>query len=213
MGAVRRRRRPDRCSRSPADRRERRPARTEGAHRERPGSHAGGGLSVADLIAKVGAPTAPAQPSPHQPMRPTSRRAGRGCRPSRGRAGHARRPAGHPGHRDPGLLAEVVSELPDLEVANYPNGHGPNRTDADADATPTRPRRPQAETAQTGPADVCWPARSLAAVFAVLALALTGGAWQWSTSKNSPPQHDQRARPALERHPSTPMASTATKTS
>ena len=65
---------------------------------------------------------------------------------------------------------EVVSELPDLEAANYPH----DDTSEAPERKPKSRRRP-----------MLLAARSLAALFAVLALVLTGGAWQWSTSKNN----------------------------
>ena len=63
----------------------------------------------------------------------------------------------------------------------------PNR-DTEAPARPSgESRRPSEadEVSPTRPAPILLAGRSLAALFAVLALVLTGGAWQWSTSKNN----------------------------
>jgi LCP family protein required for cell wall assembly len=49
----------------------------------------------------------------------------------------------------------------------------------------TSPRQDPAPTPTSGRRPMVLAARSLAALFAVLALALTGGAWQWSAAKNS----------------------------
>ena len=131
------------------------------------GSHADGALSVADLIAKIGAPTA-----------------------SRHRHHRAAEEASEIDEIEvtpdvpldledtqvidtPAYSLELLSELPDLRdipAANYPND--------DAEQIP-------APTAERGRRPVLLAARSLAALFAVLALTLTGGAWQWSTSKNN----------------------------
>ncbi len=159
------------------------PSPDDGAHRrqaeppvehpegeaEKVGSHADGAVSVADLIAKIGAPSAD--------------------RHSHHRAADEADEA----DIDPYEVAsdvpidlqdtqvidiaayshELVSELPDLrdpEAAKYPS----DDTDQDPAPKAKRGRRP-----------ILLAARSLAALFAVLALTLTGGAWQWSTSKNN----------------------------
>ena len=113
------------------------------------GCHNDGGVTVADLIAKVGAPS-----------------------PDRHRIAHHVAPDTEPSEvgldlpieqhdsrviDTPDYPLEVVSELPE-----------------DLPPIPKSRRRP-----------ILVAARSLAALFAVLALALTGGAWQWTTSKNS----------------------------
>jgi LCP family protein required for cell wall assembly len=151
---------------------------------ERAGSHASGALSVADLIAKVGANT-------------TGNR-------------HRRNDLDdEPPEPDPDVFVDqldtqvidipaysldVGSEIPDLEVTNYPNGDEPDLTaeapTASRSAKPKRIRRPKsAESPSPTPKSrrrpILLAARSMAALFAVLALALTGGAWQWSASKNN----------------------------
>ncbi|MGB8386975.1 LCP family protein [Mycobacterium sp.] len=128
---------------------------------EKVGCHTGGGVTVADLIAKVGAPTRD--------------------RPSHRHAAEHATPDTEPPEAAPDLpvdlqdtqVIEAVSPLPALEAADYPDGDecGPGRTTEMPTASRRRP--------------MLLAARSLAALFAVLALALTGGAWQWSTSKNN----------------------------
>lgn len=135
---------------------------------ETAGCHTGGGLTVADLIAKVGAPNA---------ARPSHRRAA---------------PDDEPDEAAPELPVELqdtqvipaysldaAAELPDLEAANYPNDDEFDTPEGDPapesrESTPKSRRRP-----------ILLAARSAAAFSAVLALVLTGGAWQWSASKNN----------------------------
>jgi len=158
---------------------------------EKAGCHTDGGLTVADLIAKVGAPT---------PDRPSHHRAA-DDEPSEVA------PDPHVDLQDtqvidtPAYSLAVAPEIPDLEAANYPN----DEFESDGTEAPTKPprRRPRwsrgtsaAPTPERAPRDrepkrksrsrpMLLAARSLAAFFAALALVLTGGAWQWSTSKNS----------------------------
>lgn len=132
---------------------------------DRGGSHAGGGVSVADLIAKIGAPDRPVH--------------------------HRAAPEDPESGDEPGLPIELqktqviddlaysldaVAELRDLEAADYPNDEADDDEAPDPveTAEPRRRRRP-----------LLLAARSTAALAAVLALATTGGAWQWSASKNA----------------------------
>ncbi len=145
---------------------------------DRVGSHAGGGLSVADLIAKVGAPTLD-RPS-HRHMAPDTE-------PSEASPGVAsnraadQTPDQTPDQQDteiieiPAYSFEGVSELPDLGATAYPNGH---KFESGSESG-------RAGEAPAGRRPMLLAGRSLAALFAVLALVLTGGAWQWSTSKNA----------------------------
>ncbi|SPM40355.1 hypothetical protein MNAB215_2552 [Mycobacterium numidiamassiliense] len=157
------------------------------ASSDRVGSHTGSGLSVAELIAKVGA-TPQGPPAHHH---------------------HASEPEFAEAVSDattamqdtqvienPAYLQDVFSELPDLEVADYPNGDEPESNDAVeelATSLPVKSRRiRKAKTPKDAASNrksrrrpVLIAARSLSALFAVLALALTGGAWQWSSSKNA----------------------------
>jgi LCP family protein required for cell wall assembly len=150
---------------------------------EKAGCHADGGLTVADLIAKVGAPST-ARPSRHHHVAPDA----------------------EPSDAEPDLPVDLqdtqvidtpaysldaASELPDLEAANYPDDEF--ESDGTAADTAPRDRRPEPNrasknrepksTARRRP--ILLAARSLAAFLAVLALAMTGGAWQWSASKNN----------------------------
>ncbi|RAV00392.1 LytR family transcriptional regulator [Mycobacterium colombiense] len=135
---------------------------------DRGGSHARGGVSVADLIAKIGAPDRPV----HHRAAPED-------------------PEPEPAGDEPGLPIELqttqviddlaysldaVAELRALEAADYPNDDG-----ADDDETPDSVET--AEPRRRRP--LLLAARSTAALAAVLALAMTGGAWQWSASKNA----------------------------
>ena len=60
-----------------------------------------------------------------------------------------------------------------------PPSRPPHRIGAAARSRASEPQ-PSASTARC-----CWPAARSAALFAVLALVLTGGAWQWSATKNN----------------------------
>ncbi len=163
-------------------------SRTAGT--EKTGCHADGGITVADLIAKVGAPTLD---------RPRHHHVAPDIEPSE-RAPHL--PVDQ---QDTQVLdalpysLEVVSELPDLEAANHRDGDGSASDLATQTPSASRrvlPRRIRRTSAPEAPSTrerktksrrrpMLLAARSLAALFAVLALALTGGAWQWSTSKNN----------------------------
>ncbi|MCV7441616.1 LCP family protein [Mycobacterium paraense] len=143
---------------------------------DKAGCHADGGLTVADLIAKVGAPNA---------ARPSHRRA-------------APDPEPDPYEAEPGLPVELqdtqvietpaysldpAAELPDLEAANYPNDDeldGPAAASEADEAPEGREAKPKSRRRP-----ILLAARSAAAFSAVVALALTGGAWQWSASKNN----------------------------
>ena len=154
------------------------------------GCHTDGGLSVADLIAKLGAPT-------HD-------------RPNHHHVAQHEAPDDEPSQvapdvpadqqdtqviDTPAYLFEVVAELPDLGAATYPNGGDFHESEADGTSeVPTASRRrirsksaaeaPESER-KSGHRPILLAGRSLATLFAVLALVLTGGAWQWSTSKNA----------------------------
>jgi LCP family protein required for cell wall assembly len=154
---------------------------------ERPargGSHASGALSVADLIAKVGAS---------------------------GTGTHHRRAAldDELSEPDPEMFADlqdtqiidtpaysldVVSEVPDLGLTNYSSGEEPElepTVEEPAESRPVKPkriRRLKSAAKSAKPKSRRRPfllaLRSMAALCAGVALVLTGGAWQWSTSKN-----------------------------
>jgi LCP family protein required for cell wall assembly len=126
-------------------------------------NHAHGGVSVADLIAKVagdgtGLPKVTkrrrAEPGPAPPVEPAY---------------------SDPDSQNTEVIAAVTydAELPDLISPRVP----PSRIDGDGVAAPPEEPhgRPKAMVA----------GRALAALIAVLALALTGGAWQWQSAKNN----------------------------
>ncbi len=163
---------------------------------EKGGSHADGALTVADLIAKVGAPIG----------RPTHHRAARHFAP------HS-----EPFEAAPDLPVDeqdtqVIEALPyslevdsDLPALDDPDPDGDEAGSDRTTATPRASRRVlrgrNRRTSAPGASDtgestgerktksrrhpMLLAARSLAALLAVLALAATGGAWQWSTSKNN----------------------------
>jgi LCP family protein required for cell wall assembly len=155
---------------SPGSRRPAAPSRRAGRE-QHTGSHAGGGPTVAELIAKVGA--AP-------------------------RSGHHRAapeppaPAQHAGY-----AAELASEIPDLDALAHRRPLVVDGSDAEPTAAlpvasgrvpPTRVGEPPQRPGEEPPSSrrpILLAGRTVAALIAVLALALTGGAWQWSTSKNN----------------------------
>lgn len=140
----------------------------------RRGSHREGTLTVADLIAKVGAPdidpgnqhAAPDVEEPETAAQPM--------------LSHDRHIAG----------IAYASELPDLDRIYPPDG-GVDAAETQRLSTPTTvvPRADQATVRTRRPARarrrVLLAGRAAAALLAVLTLALTGGAWQWSASKNN----------------------------
>jgi LCP family protein required for cell wall assembly len=144
-------------------------------HTERAGSHTEGGLTVAELIAKVGAPI-PDRPTRHHVAPDTeSQAAAPGLsvelRPTQV-------------IYTPAYSLDVSSELPDLETAIYPSGDE-SEHDGTEGPIPSRRVRRSLPKAKSRRRPILLAARSLAALFAALALVLTGGAWQWSTSKNA----------------------------
>jgi LCP family protein required for cell wall assembly len=153
------------------------------------GSHTDGGLTVADLIAKIGGPVAErprhhhALPDADEHETPTP--------------GHAR----HENYDAYALLspAEYNYDLPDLDAIH----RGPSIGDADVEQTTVLPKTsvrlrparlveaPAAEPKADKPAPkrrrrgaVMLAGRLVIATIAAAALAMTGGAYQWSTSKN-----------------------------
>ncbi len=158
------------------------PVEPKAGETERGGSHTGGVLTVAELIAKVGAPI-PGRPSHHHLAPDTE---------------SAEVAPDLPIDLQPTQVIEipaysldVVSELPDLGAADYPNGDEPEpeRTKAPAGrsaaAASKKAPRTRAPKPKSGRRPILLAARSLAALLAAVALAATGGAWQWSASKNA----------------------------
>ena len=157
------------------------------------GCHASGALTVADLIAKIGAPTSHRH---HHHFAAADEDA----------------PNVAADEQDTQVIdtaaypLDLLSELPDLGAAHYPTQDQPTQDEPEpAEAPPAsrrrlrgRTRRVSAATAPKAPGErsaqhrrrpILLAGRSLAALVAVLALAMTGGAWQWSTSKNARLNH------------------------
>ncbi|HEY0228943.1 MAG TPA: LCP family protein [Mycobacterium sp.] len=158
---------------------------------ERVGSHASGALSVAELIAKVGAPSQGPPAHHHHTHHHTSEPEFAEAAPDMSFDLQDTLVI-----ENPAYMQDIFSELPDLELANYPNGDEPESDDAVEELATPRPvksrRIRKAKTPQDAATNrksrrrpVLMAARSLSALFAVLALVLTGGAWQWSSSKNA----------------------------
>lgn len=152
---------------------------------EHTGSHAGGGVSVADLIAKIGAPDRPVHrraapdadpPEPELPEPEFSE-------PEFSEPYHAE-PEPEPLELqktqvidDLAYSFDAVSELRELMATDYPNDDEPDEQPSDAvDTAAEEPKRRR---------PMLLAGRSVAALAAVLSLVMTGGAWQWSTSKNA----------------------------
>jgi LCP family protein required for cell wall assembly len=168
------------------------------------GSHTDGGLTVADLIAKVGAPVAgrprhhhaapdsePADPKPQLPI----------DEQDNGYGAYA-----------PSAASEYAYDLPDLDDARLQ----PLIDEADVERTTVLPKtsaRPRParliDDVPAAPADeepapkrrrrrgaLLLVGRLAAATIAAAALAMTGGAWQWSTTKN----HRLNTVSALDQH-------------
>ncbi|HEU4362440.1 MAG TPA: LCP family protein, partial [Mycobacterium sp.] len=142
----------------------------------RRGSHAEGALTVAELIARVGGTGVANGPS-HRRAAPE---------PEDSERWH---------DRDIADIA-YASELPDLNrIHHAPASAGPaERRPAAGRPGPIRVLPTPEAIPRSGPRSryrmparrrVLLAGRAAAALLAVLALALTGGAWQWSTSKNN----------------------------
>ena len=144
------------------------------------GSHATGELTVAELIARIGGADAAAAP----------RRRRRGAAPADPEPDRTPPAAAQPDDPTADAVTEVFralgaeAELPDLnrwvpqqEPAAPRRRRLPLRIGARRPARPRPAARPRRRMLAAG--------RVLAALIAVLSLTLTGGAWQWSASKNN----------------------------
>jgi LCP family protein required for cell wall assembly len=166
------------------------PARDD--HSRAAGCHTTGELTVADLIARVGGP--PTDRPRHHHAVPDVEPFGAGPQPLSGPD------SGQDTHRLSTAStygSDLVAELPDLNLAGDPRDaehqSEPGQTavlpTASERVPPVRIRRTSVPPQQPDPKPRHRPmllaGRSIAALFAVSALALTGGAWQWSTSKNN----------------------------
>jgi LCP family protein required for cell wall assembly len=153
------------------------------------GCHTDGGLTVADLIAKIGGPTA---------TRPSRHHAAPDLEPPE--AASARPGDEHDDEYD--AYAVPVSPAYDFPLPDLEAGHLETRTGgANTERTTVLPRTPvttrPARIVDEPAADemlkrkpkrrrngVMLAGRLTAAAIAAAALALTGGAWQWSATKN-----------------------------
>jgi LCP family protein required for cell wall assembly len=163
-------------------------------------------VTVADLIAKItGAPadlpSRHAAPEPEPPPRPATPRRAAPPRaatpppaspppaPRRSRQPKPLRPKSQPENLsdpDTEVIPRVsyTDEIPDLAALRRAHLErvAPERVgDPAADLVD----RPKNKTNRKAHRRVMLAGRSLAAVFAVLALAMTGGAWQWQSTKNN----------------------------
>ncbi|MGH3966744.1 MAG: LCP family protein, partial [Mycobacterium sp.] len=139
------------------------------------GCHTDGGLTVADLIAKIGAPNT---------GRPSRRRAAPEAEPPQSAPEQPDRSVAAPQYHYDAYAAATssayASELPDLEIAHRSDRVPPARIIGDPDAA--KPRAPKPKRKHR---PLLAAGRAMAALIAVLSLAMTGGAWQWSASKNN----------------------------
>src|SRR5689334_5017670 len=146
------------------------------------------GVAVADLIAKITG-SVPAdlagQPEPEPPPPPQPRRRRQQQRQPRQLRLAAIVPSRSSDPSDPDT--EVIpaishaDELPDLAALRRARAEriAPKRLGEPAAEPIVPPKKPKTRRR------VMLAGRSLAALFAVLALAMTGGAWQWQSSKNN----------------------------
>ncbi|MBW0019886.1 MAG: LCP family protein [Mycobacterium sp.] len=136
---------------------------------EKTGSHADGAVSVADLIAKVGAPI-PQQPTHHHLADDADDEATDDELDDT------------PTIATPTYSFELLSELPDLGADRYPpDDNDPAETAQAGEAGESAGSRPKTKSRRR---PILIAGRSLAALIAVLALVVTGGAWRWSAATN-----------------------------
>ncbi|OBK58829.1 LytR family transcriptional regulator [Mycobacterium gordonae] len=160
--------------------------------REAPaGSHNDGVLSVADLIAKLGA-TLPDRPTNHHVADEPEVVEDEPVAAEWPAAAEVPEIADRDDLLDtqviptPAYSLQLLSKIPDLGAANYPE---------DADRAPRRKRRRASSPAAASDAKapkrksrrrpILIAGRSMVALIALLSLVLTGGAWHWSSSKNN----------------------------
>jgi LCP family protein required for cell wall assembly len=160
------------------------PSRNHAEDAEPTGCHTDGALTVAELIAKLGGVPAE-KPRHHHAVpedEPSGSRAEWPDEPDPAQdplAAYAAQITDYPpaGGQPIGVAVETPAErttvLPKA-ADRVPPTRIATTTTEDPAPTPKPNRRP-----------MLLAARSLAALMALLALTLTGGAWQWSTSKNS----------------------------
>jgi LCP family protein required for cell wall assembly len=137
-----------------------------------PGGNHTDGVTVADLIAKLnGASSVPEElrrprPAPAPPAPPTEVISPVGTEPD------------DPDTEVIPVVAGYASEVPDLAELSQLDRVQPSRVGTGLGTRPAEPRR-------RGRSKTVMAGRVTAAVIAVSALALTGGAWQWQSTKNN----------------------------
>jgi LCP family protein required for cell wall assembly len=143
------------------------------------------GIAVADLIAKVTG-SVPADLAGRHRSAPEPEPAAPPSRPSPPRQPRQLRPAAQSRPKDlsdPDTevipVVPYAEQLPDLAALRRARSE---RTAPKSVGEPEALDSPKKPKARHG---VMLAGRSLAALFAVLALAMTGGAWQWQSAKNS----------------------------
>jgi LCP family protein required for cell wall assembly len=151
---------------------------------DRIASHANGAISVADLIAKIGAPL---------PDRPSRRHGAPDTESEDDVAAHLDDVLDTQVIETPAYSLDLIPELSDFDTANYPNDDELEADGASAAAAAVELGKASTSASGDPKAAVDNPesrrpmllaGRSLAALFAVLALVMTGSAWHWSNSKN-----------------------------
>ncbi|BBY64711.1 LCP family protein [Mycolicibacterium helvum] len=128
-----------------------------------PGGNHAQGVTVADLIAKLSGSTPTIEPTRHRTETPP-----------------AADDSADPTVPIPVVIAAYADEVPDLEALN--RARGPLVADPNPAAAPAPKDTKKKRTKAFKP--VLLAGRSAAALFAVSALVLTGGAWQWQSTKN-----------------------------
>jgi LCP family protein required for cell wall assembly len=150
------------------------------------------GVAVADLIAKItgsvpadltGQHAAPEpEPEPPPPLEPSPRQPPRQPRQLRSALPRALRQV-DPSDPDTEVIPPIsyAGELPDLAALRRARAERiePKWVGEPAAEPVAPPKKPKTRRR------VILAGRSLAALFAVLALAMTGGAWQWQSQKNN----------------------------
>jgi LCP family protein required for cell wall assembly len=133
------------------------------ASRPAPSGNHTEGVTVADLIAKVGGTPKPTRRRVEAPQPDNS---ADGTEPI------------------PVIPVAYADEIPDLEALN--RARGPLAADPSPapPSTVARTKKPGKKKKSKSRKPAMLAARSAAAIFAISALALTGGAWQWQSTKN-----------------------------
>lgn len=160
------------------------------ADTEQTGSHAVGRITVADLIAKIGAPAPGRSSNPG-----VARHQAPDIEPSDVLADVPDYPDDEQDTQIidiPAYSLEIASEIPDLGAAHYPHDvvHPPTPSHEvlagpSGEASALKTLKTREHKTKSGRRPILLAGRTLSALFAVLALVLTGAAWQWNASKNN----------------------------